>query len=172
MLSCLATLTVRRFMYDTIVNFLSNGSKLFCHDFRPGWNECVSELHAEARVALKSWVLSTLDLNMLHALLKEMSRPRGQTPRQKLSSRIMSLNFGKKCRLLITVWCPCHRILMGLVSQNILLNCGENILGTFLTVKRDDFNVSDVWLLDLMKSVMPTKHKQSMCYLLCVFLDC
>lgn len=61
---------------------------------------------------------------------------------------------------------------MGLVSQNILLNCGENILGTFLTVKRDDFNVSDVWLLDLMKSVMPTKHKQSMCYLLCVFLDC
>lgn len=44
----------------------------------------------------------------------------------------------------ITVKCPCHPVLMGLLGLKILLKCGENIIGIFLTVKSDAFNAGDV----------------------------
>ena len=49
---------------EKIVNCLIRSGKLFCnnsckqHNVRPGWNEYVSELHAEAKEAFKTWVLS------------------------------------------------------------------------------------------------------------------
>ena len=46
-----------------IVKCLVNDSKVFCqkrvkHNIRPGWNEYVPKLHAEAKEAFNNWVTS------------------------------------------------------------------------------------------------------------------
>lgn len=59
-------------------------------------------------------------------------------------STIMFMNSGKKLRLSVTLRCPCHPVLMGLLRLKILLNCGENIIDILNCVKSDEFNVGDV----------------------------
>lgn len=50
-------------MYEAIGNCLVNDSKSFCqkrvkHNIRPGWNEHVPELHAEAKETFSNWATS------------------------------------------------------------------------------------------------------------------
>ena len=152
-------------MYDTIVNCLVNDSKCFRqkkvkHNIRPGWNEYVRELHAEAKEAFSNWVTSG---KVRHG--PECERKKIANARFKYAVRFIKRNeeamransmakklqqnktyeFWKEVKAINNSKMPLPSSISGITgSENIVELWRKHYCDIFNCVKSDTFTVGDV----------------------------
>ena len=139
------------------MNCLIRSGKLFCnnsckqHNVRPGWNEYVSELHAEAKEAFKTWVLSGKARHGPECERKKQANARfkyavrfikrnKQAMRANCMAKKLQQNnandFWKEVKVINNNKVPLPSSIAGITGSKNIAELWRNIIVTFLIVLR------------------------------------